>query len=259
MKISVVISTMNKPKMLKDTIASLKKSNHKDYEIIVIDAGKKQKIAGVRYIHAPGTNLSQSRNIGINASKGDIIAFTDDDCEVDKNWLAEINKTISEGAICCTGRTLTHKEYTNPEFEKNFSFDRGPEPKVFKMQPLLNPFSVGSGNNMAFKRRIFEEVGSFDKKFGMGTKYPTEDIDMFYRILKSGNKISYNPKAIVLHKDLIKDVYKTAYVWGIAAKEFLKKDRDLTKTIFSFALLAKLTLNSISNPVKREYLKGYLK
>jgi len=54
------------------------------------------------------------------------------------------------------------------------------------MRIVFNPFSMGTGNNMSFRKAIFKEIGYFDENFGMGTPYPTEDIDMFYRILKKG-------------------------------------------------------------------------
>ena len=67
---------------------------------------------------------------------------------------------------------------------------------------------MGTGNNMSFRKAIFKEIGYFDENFGMGTPYPTEDIDMFYRILKKGYEIFYNPYAIVYHKDKVKDTKK---------------------------------------------------
>ncbi len=259
MKISVVVSTKNRSNLLRELIKSIKKSTFKNYEIIIVDASsKKRDIKGVRYIHAPEVNLSKARNIGIRTAKGDIIAFTDDDCEVDKNWLTEIAKSINDQIVCCTGRTITHTKFINELFEKNFGFDKGKHTRIFNKNILFNPWSIGSGNNMAFRRDVFTKIGYFDENFGMGTEYPTEDIDMFYRILKKNYRIIYNPKAIIYHKDKIKDVNKTAYQYGLGSSALLKKHHDLTSYILRIVILFKILLESIFNPIKREFLKGFL-
>ena len=126
------------------------------------------------------------------------------------------------------------------------------------MRIVFNPFSMGTGNNMSFRKAIFKEIGYFDENFGMGTPYPTEDIDMFYRILKKGYEIFYNPYAIVYHKDKVKDTKKTAFMYGRGARAFLTKEIDITKILIIILLLIKLSFESIFKPAKREYLRGFL-
>jgi len=98
--ITLTIGSHERAKYLAEAINSFKKLNYKDYELIVVDSAQKplskqiQRLC-TKYIHNPiAKALSAKRNIAIKHAKGDIIVFTDDDCEVDKNWITEITKSF---------------------------------------------------------------------------------------------------------------------------------------------------------------------
>jgi len=286
-QVSVVLCTRNRPEALKECIKSVAHSIFDDeYEILVIDSSdislsiknvEECLKYGARYIYMPKLGLSIARNEGIRESKGEFIAFTDDDCIVDKFWLERLIKNFGDSKVaCCTGRTVTY--CTDPlslTFEKYYGFDRGPTRRIFDNNELrLNftslvraipyitrrrittvapaPFSIGLGNNMAFRREIFNEVGYFDERLGRGTPSEAgEEIDIFYRILKAGKTIIYDPRAIVFHKhrQTTREIIDAIYSCGTGVAAFLKKHMkagDLRAFIYYVGRLINLSIASLS-------------
>src|ERR1700704_1109645 len=83
------------------TIGAIRRQTWTDWELIVLGQGAADvlepvvaKAAGgdrrVRYVHLKGRGLSLARNAAIDAAAGSVIAFTDDDCEPQPDWLASL-------------------------------------------------------------------------------------------------------------------------------------------------------------------------
>lgn len=224
--ISLIICTEKRPKRLKELLLSLDNLRHKNLEVLIIDLSRtdeNKKLTRqfvVKYFHKPNLNLSQAKNFGIKQSSGELIVFTDDDCQVTKQWILFLLRNFNDKKIAaCTGRVLEYKKEGNGWF---FNLDKGPFSRVFKKEDLgflgflkaifsfkknfplgsqaPAPWSIGAGCNVIFKREIFDKIGFFDEAMGPKTsKKSAEDIDIFYRILKAGFKIAYEPRAIVYH------------------------------------------------------------
>jgi len=95
------------------------------------------------------------------------------------------------------------------------------------------------GCNMAFVRRVFDESGYFDTRFGAGTKIPcVEDWDFIYRAYKNGHKTVYSPNVLIYHNHgrridnqvnlLIKDY--TIGRWAFYCKHAMRGDIDIART-----------------------------
>ena len=97
LSISVIIITRNRAESLKDALTSLTKQRRRPDEVIVVDNGSKDKTKettlsfnnrlNVQYIYEATVGIPYARNAGIRNASGDIIAFIDDDCVADENWL----------------------------------------------------------------------------------------------------------------------------------------------------------------------------
>ena len=92
-------------------------------------------------------------------------------------------------------------------FEKDWSFNKGYIDKTFdreffKLHAQAGPpvWDIGAGANMAFRKSVFDEVGNFDLHLGAGASGCSEDSEMWFRIIQSGKKVVYNPRAVVFHK-----------------------------------------------------------
>jgi glycosyltransferase involved in cell wall biosynthesis len=165
-----------------------------------------------RYVCEPRPGLDWARNRGILAARGDIIAYTDDDASVDEGWVAAIAGAFEREpeAMCVTGLVLPEELDTPSQmlFEQYGGFGRGFDRHVFKVNAGESAAlhyggtgRFGTGANMAFRRAFFQEHGLFDPALDVGT--PANgggDLEMFFRVLKAGHSLVYEPAAMVRHR-----------------------------------------------------------
>src|SRR5262249_42641298 len=95
--VSVVVCTYNGGRTLEQCLKSLERLDYPDYEVIVVNDGSKDNTAdilaqfpNVRAIHQSNRGLSVARNVGLRAATGSVIAYTDDDCFADPDWLTQL-------------------------------------------------------------------------------------------------------------------------------------------------------------------------
>lgn len=194
--VSVIVCTNGNRKINK-CITSVLASCYKNFELIIVDDGAnidlKQK--GFVIVRQEHKGLTASRNTGIKNSKGEIIAFLDDDTEVEKNWIQEIvNSFESEEIGGISGKSI---EYFKDKTSENslWTCNKYGLIKVNPKKTEKNDFIVVHGCNMAFTRKALEDVNFFDENFN----YYYDEIDLATRITKKGYKIKVNPKAVVHH------------------------------------------------------------
>jgi glycosyltransferase involved in cell wall biosynthesis len=154
-----------------------------DYSVIFLSSGKK--------------GLAAARNVGVEASSSEILAFIDDDAIADTLWLEEIQKSfISDSNIVVTGGPV------KPIFEGKTI----PEKFFWIIGCTSNspPTSRPIGCNIAVRSEIFKKIGMFDERLGRVRKKLAigEETDLILRIQHNlpGSIISFNSKAKVFHK-----------------------------------------------------------
>ncbi len=191
--ISVIIATYNRATLLHRQLRSLQKQDldASDFEIIVVDDGSTDYTDEVvRHMQKTMNNLSVikqdnqgpavARNKGASVAKGSILAFTDDDCLVDANWLSIIKKKFSDESILgLQGRTTTVKKLVTPLTHQ-----------------VLNEHGDYSTPtcNAAYRASVFSKVGGFDPEF----PFQNEDADLSWRVRERGI-IQFVPEMHVLH------------------------------------------------------------
>jgi len=207
---SVIICTRNRCELLQRTLDLLGRQRlpgAEPFEIIIVDNGstdqtkmvvesfRRRTTIAARYLYVERPGLSLARNAGLQASRGDIVVFTDDDMVFPDRWLSSIVGRFREKPLpaCVTGPVQIHPD-SHPALRPSGT----PGRKDFHFP--AEPGEVGRGNNMAFSRTILAKVGPFDPQLGAGTPCGSgEDTDMFYRVLKAGGIISYLPELEVYH------------------------------------------------------------
>lgn len=216
--VSVVICTRDRPEPLKRCLASLQTLVQPPHQIIVVDnaprsALTRQLVAQfprVQYVLEPRPGLSVARNTGIAHSKGDWIAFTDDDVVVHPNWLVGLQQGFSDAIVMAVTGLMLPAEL---ESEAQMIFHRGGggpgwgfRPLTFDaqffndMKPIGVPvWRIGAGANMAFRREIFDRLGYFDERLGAGASGCSEDSELWYRVLAAGFSCRYEPRAVIYH------------------------------------------------------------
>jgi hypothetical protein len=156
--------------------------------------------------------LDWARNRAVNEARGEIIAFTDDDVVVDPGWVSALAAVFAEEpeVMAVTGLVWPLELATETQvlFERYGGFGRGFRRRWFWADPAtpfppawLGTGQFGTGANMAFRRQVFQHVGLFDPALDVGTlTNGVGDLEMFFRILKAGHPLVYEPAALVRHR-----------------------------------------------------------
>jgi glycosyltransferase involved in cell wall biosynthesis len=208
--VSVIVCTRNRAHRLEQTLNSLQQmtvpvdlaweliivdNNSSDNTKEVIDSFMNKSSLKVKYVIERDQGLSRARNMGIQEASGNIIAFTDDDCIVDRYWITSISKEFhaDESIAGIGGRVLLYNKMDRP-----VSIRVHEERTILSSTDRILKLMIGC--NIAFARSVFDQIGMFDTDFGAGSRFAsTEDLDFLYRVYKKGLKIVYSPDILVHH------------------------------------------------------------
>ena len=218
MDASIVVCTYNRAESLRDTLRALQAlqpAPGRAWEVIVVDNNSKDHTKAVveqvqrtwpllRYEFEGAQGLSHARNHGIGCARGEVILFTDDDVLPEPDWLERTLAGLHEyEADACGGWIGPIWETPPPAWltERFYGFlavrtDRSDD------YTMTADAQTPYGANMAFCRRVFERVGTFDTTRGRkgAVLASGEDGEMFERILAAGMKVVFLGRSRVHHK-----------------------------------------------------------
>src|SRR6185436_15991445 len=214
--ISIVVCTRDRPRSLERCLKSLARLEYPTYEVIVVDNASISEAtrqlahtAGVRYVREERPGLDWARNCGYKAARYDIVAYTDDDTEVDPRWLAGLGAAFEDPAVrAVSGLVLPAAMDTEAEvlFELCYggmgkgTTSREWDPALLSASQRIGAHHLGVGANMAFRRSLLQELGGFDTALDVGTpSHGGGDLDIFHRSLMAGAVVRYQPAALVRH------------------------------------------------------------
>lgn len=203
-RVSVIVITKGRHALAESAVASILAADYPvtKREIIVVeetDAPCPIGGEGVRYAAIPVRNLgfSFARNKGVSLATADIIAFTDDDCLVEREWLKELIRPLigSDDTMAVAGAVLVSACGTMGECENVLGFPGGGAKYIHRAQGAIRRWSAFSTCNCAVMKRAIEMAGGFCEQLKSGG----EDSLLSEKILENG-LILYNPQACVYHK-----------------------------------------------------------
>jgi GT2 family glycosyltransferase len=215
--ISLVVCTRDRPAHLRECLRSLGRLSDRPEEILVVDNASRtsetrevvREFPGLRYVFEPRPGLDLARNTGVRHTSGKIIAFTDDDVVVHRDWIKRLRQGFAERAVwAVTGPALPAALATEAQvaFEAFWSFDRGYQPILFtpefahRTRSTGSPaWIIGAGANMAFRRQAFLLLGGFDERLDFGVAGCGGDSELWYNLLSRGKSCRYEPSAVVFH------------------------------------------------------------
>ncbi|HEX3776570.1 MAG TPA: glycosyltransferase family A protein [Polyangiaceae bacterium] len=204
--VSAVVPTRNRPQHAVPCARSILQ-NPDLLELFFVDQSDDRKTEEalatiddprLTYVRSELRGVTNGRNVGIERSKGDIIAYTDDDCRAAPNWIASTAKIFAEDpavAVVC-GRV-----HVPPEIESQ-GFACGFEPQQRDWQHQYPPTDRDWGitANMSVRRNMLGDIGVFDPFLGAGAPLRSGgEPDFLFRALKQGYKVVNAKEVLVEH------------------------------------------------------------
>jgi GT2 family glycosyltransferase len=207
---SVIVPTRNRQGFVRELVRSLLSAETVPAEIVIIDQSDErdpelathpeERGCRVTYRHSPARGASAARNEGMLVARNDIFVFVDDDVLAASDWLETLVATL-EGAddrTTVTGQVLSGKAEAGGDFAPSLKQDE--QGAVYEGRGAANVLWTG---NMAIFRTTVDRIGTFDERLGPGKKrFPGggEDNDYCFRLLEAGDRIVYEPDAVVYHR-----------------------------------------------------------
>ncbi len=197
-KVSVVVASYNGGRTLPACLNSLSHLNYPDYEVILVDDGSTDDTAtiashypNVRTIHQPNLGLSAARNTGIAAANGEIVAFTDSDCQADEDWLYYLVGDLLKTDACAIGG------HNLPPPEDNWVAGAVAVSPGAPAHVMLTDREAEHvpGCNMAFWKWALTAIEGFDPIY----RAAGDDVDVCWRLQQRGWKIAFSHSAFVWH------------------------------------------------------------
>jgi len=195
MTISVVIPVYNGEKYITHCLDALARQNHMPDEVIVVDDGSTDGSAALaeakcaQIIRQKNRGPAAARNAGIQSARGELILFTDSDCEPDPEWVMEMKNSLSNPQVTgVKGAYTTRQTGITPrlvqyEFEERYDLmDKYP------VIDFIDTYSAG------FRCETLKQMGGFNVSL-----IKNEDVDLSYRLANAGKTLIFNRKALVSH------------------------------------------------------------
>ena len=220
-RVSIVICTLNRAVPLRKTLESLETLKYPgDFEVIVVpgpcedntEEVLKDWEGRIRVVPSKLKNLSYSRNRGIEASGGDLVAFLDDDALPLADWLCRLADCFKNPGVGGAGGLVLDR--TGFEIQRSYcDLNRYGNPYVnladptpaYRSFPHSPRTPVVLGANCVFRRDVLMDVGGFDEEF----EYYHDETDLCLRIIDAGYQILQSETAVVHHKNAPSSVRNT--------------------------------------------------
>jgi glycosyltransferase involved in cell wall biosynthesis len=272
MHVTVAICTWNRASQLDRTLARLRElevPDDLDWEVLVVDNGSTDDTSGVlekyagalplRAVAEAEQGLSRARNRAIDVAAGDLLCWTDDDVQVEPDWLAQYARAAREqpDTSFFGGPILPWFECDPPEWvaagihEIGSAFalrDLGPKPLALSEKQL--PF----GANFAVRASVQHRF-RFDPKLGrIGDRMLSgEEVDAMRRMLAGGFTGAWVPEARVRHlvpADRMTADYVRSFYRGVGASWALALEGNV-RYARMIACAAKLIRRGVTHPFLR--------
>ncbi|TPV55462.1 glycosyltransferase family 2 protein [Aestuariibacter sp. GS-14] len=200
--VTVVVPTHGRKALLQQLLESLYKQtySHDKFEIVVVhnysNDGTEEAVREWRkispvplhYVKKHNNTPTPSRHYGGTHAKGDIIAFIDDDCIAEPDWIAngarQFASALSERPVgLVQGKTLPNPSHPRRFLEKTVNISSA---SIF--------FETC---NIFYSKAAFDAVGGFSTEFM--DKFYGEDTDLGWKVKKAGFEVVFEESATVYH------------------------------------------------------------
>jgi len=216
---SIIIATYDRVDFLRGLLAGIAAHFGKlniSHEVIVANNARDERIAeeiakltdefrnsdriAFRHVREPLAGKCRAQNVAIRAAKGSIMVFFDDDIEVTPDWLTVAGEFFQRQEFDAMQGPILMP----PEMEHNQELLRAQQRfrtiNFVKYRPGVTQLKTLTGANIAVRRAVFTRIGYFNEDLGPGRSGISEDVEFAQRLVKSGGRIGYEPRAGVYHR-----------------------------------------------------------
>ena len=217
MKLSVIVSTRNRAHAiagcLDSVAAAFVAASPLDAEIVVVDNGSTDDTAAIvkawakanavplQLLFEPQAGLSRARNRALRAARGELLAFTDDDCRLHPQYVNDLlHHDATDTNLVLRGGRIELGDPTDLPLSINTA------PTLMRWNRQMNSARYHNladhiaGCNMTMRRALAERIGPFDENLGAGSQIAgAEDSDYNLRVYLAGDTLEYVPDMTVFH------------------------------------------------------------
>ncbi len=209
MKISMIVCTRNRASRLPRFLSAVAGLDRVPFvwELLIVDHASTdetgrliQQFAAsaafpVRALRVAAGALSDAKNQAIAAARGEILAFTDDDCYPRSDYLLALADVFQANDVGVVGGRVVRHDPT----DANVSIRDDDTAASIEPGTFVYPGTV-HGANLALRREVLAAIGGFDPLLGPGTPcVAAEDIDLVARAVWAGWRARYDPAPVVSH------------------------------------------------------------
>lgn len=222
-EISVVINTYNRRASLEATLCALRQQEHERFEVVVVNGpstdGTDELLAQwsdvVRAVPCPEVHLGKSRNLGIDAAAGELVAFIDDDAIPEPDWLTVLDAAFDDPEVAGAGGLVI--DHTGTDLQYLYSaadrlgrtyFDIAPPFDRWQV-PYGRQFLYLQGTNTCFRRDLLAQIGGFDEEI----EYFLDETEVCMQLADKGWKLVPLTAGAVHHKYLASQVRTAARIF----------------------------------------------
>lgn len=210
---SLIINTTDRSRPLLTLLQALEHQAYPEFEVIVVVGPTQDDTLDVlseyegrvRVLRCPEANLSRSRNLGLLAARGEIVAYIDDDAVPCQRWLEQLARLFEDPRLDATGGIVYMVHPERPVVQHRIgifsSLAEQVDVRSSKLDSVVPPGTACQwvermmGANMAFRRRSLLDIGGFDEFF----VYIAEEADVALRLAQAGKIIHPVQEAVVYH------------------------------------------------------------
>lgn len=234
-EITAVILNRGRPKLLPRVLEAFRRLRYRQFEVIVVGDRPHvtdydlppQLMHSFGYLYCAEANVSQARNMALAASRGEVVAFCDDDAVPEPNWLCHIARAFRDPSVGAAGGFVRGLDGVQFQWAGGCISSTGEEAdlplesqdiKIYEADSGIRASVLGA--NSAYRRTALIELGGFDESF----RYYLDETDAVMRLIDAGWSVAHVPRAEVHH----------AYAEN-AHRTRARKPRDFFEIAASFA------------------------
>lgn len=234
MRFSIIIPTYNRPVLLDRCLTAIAALNYPrdDFEVIVVDDGSDPEPGDViarhtarlapKYFRSHRRGPAWARNRGLREAQGEYVAFIDDDCAPEPEWLGAMDRAFARSPEAGLGGKIVNAAENGicgrtSQILITFLYEYG------SLHPQWPRFFCS--NNLAFPKKPLLEIGGFDENYGLSAG---EDRDLCARWLEQ-RELLYVPDAVIRHRQNLnlRSFCVQHYRYGRGAHQFWLRRREI--------------------------------